>query len=161
MNDVHEHNNRSNAPLDGTNGEGPNGSRKKTTIGTRILRGVVTVVVILSTFVGWAAIRASKGTFWIFDRKPAPMKTDYKTYTDENRTFRVDFPLSLTVKQHIKNIPADGGKVVELQIHATSSERHNLGFSVSSYKCGRNERDDNRCNSSSCFYRGRLPAACR
>lgn len=132
-----------NEQLDNPQNDTSSGSlQQKSTVTNRLMKGVTTVVVIVVTLIGWAAIRASKGTFWLFSSKPDHMQTQYYTYTDPNQTFSVDFPSSLVVKQHIKNIPAEGGELVELKLYTAGPSKQSCGFSLSSYQWNITESPD-------------------
>ena len=115
-------------------GAAPSESQEKATVKTRVLRGLVTAAVVVLTVIGWAAIRASKGTLWLWDRKPAPTTTDYQAYTDRSGTFSVDLPSYLTVQEHIKNLPAEGGVLLDVRIHTAWSEKDGFGLSLTSYE---------------------------
>ena len=115
----------------------PSSPQQKPMVTSRTWKGVIAVVVIVVNLVGWAAIRASKGTFWLFDSKPDYTQTRYCTYTDPNHTFSVDFPSSIAVKQHVKNIPAEGGKLLSVRIYTAISPKQDYeyyGFSLSTYQ---------------------------
>jgi len=102
--------------------------------GRNILRNAAGILVIIVILIGWAAIRESKGTFWLFEDESKPTDTVYHTYTDPGHTFSVDIPTSFTVTEHFKDVPMEEGAVMKVRIYTAESRQHRHGFTVSCYE---------------------------